>query len=88
MNSDVFGKLSSLPDALANYVFMLCMQEDQLFWVYPTCKNELIRETSNVICSQCDVMYPLVGSIPDLRLAGDSWLDHDEDLDQARFLLR
>jgi SAM-dependent methyltransferase len=33
-------------------------------------------------------MYPLVGSIPDLRLAGDSWLDHDEDLDQARFLLK
>lgn len=31
----------------------------------------------------CGVNYPTIGNIPDLRISGYNWLDHDKDLENA-----
>ncbi len=37
-------------------------------------------------CSGCARDFEIVAGIPDLRVAGDSWIDFDEDLAIAREL--
>lgn len=57
-----------------------------MIWVCPACRGILTTTADSVRCQSCNADYPRVGNIPDLRLPGDSWLDHDEDLENARSL--
>jgi SAM-dependent methyltransferase len=58
----------------------------QDIWRCPQCKGPLINAENHLRCNRCPKEYESIGGVPDLRLAGDSWIDFDEDRAIAREL--
>ena len=52
----------------------------------PRCHGTLRPDAESLRCL-CGSVYPVIGGIPDLRLAGASWIDYEEDRRTARNLL-
>jgi ubiquinone/menaquinone biosynthesis C-methylase UbiE len=48
-------------------------------WRCPRCRGELHEHGQKLTCRGCSTEYPIVAGIPDLRIPGPSWIDHDED---------
>jgi 2-polyprenyl-3-methyl-5-hydroxy-6-metoxy-1,4-benzoquinol methylase len=59
---------------------------DSYFWHCPRCRGELKKNRELVCCQACDSQYQSVGDIPDLRIAGVSWIDQEADRQQAKAL--
>lgn len=55
-------------------------------WHCPGCQYELVQHSENLYCQKCNHHYESVGGIPDLRLAGSSWIDFDADRQRAKNL--
>ncbi len=51
------------------------------------CRGELAENEANIACRACGSTYQTFGGIPDLRLPGASWIDHEEDRAQARQMI-
>ena len=56
-------------------------------WRCPRCKGPLAEGSDSLACDACAASYAVIGGIPDLRLPGPSWIDHEADRVQARRLL-
>jgi len=59
----------------------------QFVWHCPRCRQPLATGTEGLACTGCDAGYACIGGIPDLRLPGPSWIDHEADRNTARRLL-
>ena len=59
----------------------------QFTWHCPRCRQPLAAAAEGLACTGCHAGYPCIGGIPDLRLPGPSWIDHEADRDAARRLL-
>ena len=54
-------------------------------WCCPRCRGALAAEGPDATaCAACGARYACVGGIPDLRLPGPSWIDHEADRALAR----
>src|SRR4051812_43900876 len=58
-----------------------------MLWRCPRCIGQLEQMDEGLTCVGCGASYNCVGGIPDLRLPGPSWIDHEVDCAQARWLL-
>jgi 2-polyprenyl-3-methyl-5-hydroxy-6-metoxy-1,4-benzoquinol methylase len=58
-----------------------------MIWRCPRCKGPLDTGSRGLACAACSATYECVGDIPDLRLSGPSWIDHQNDRAQAHRLL-
>jgi SAM-dependent methyltransferase len=56
-------------------------------WRCPRCRGPLGPRATVLACGGCSVEYPTFEGIPDLRVPGASWIDHERDRDDARRLL-
>ena len=60
-----------------------------MMWQCPRCGGELTRTAADAIrCGRCGHDHPVIGDIPDLRVPGPSWVDHERDRAEARDLLQ
>ncbi len=58
-----------------------------MIWRCPHCRGTLgARADAAVECASCGTVYPAVAGIPDLRIDASSWIDCDEDREQARHI--
>lgn len=57
-----------------------------MIWCCPRCFGDLVEKPGEAQCIECGAVYPIVQSIPDLRVQGRAWLDVEEDAAQARRL--
>ena len=55
-------------------------------WWCPKCRGKLEEGPESLYCDACDNRYEMIGGIPDLRLPGTNWLDHEADRQQAQTL--
>jgi len=55
-----------------------------LIWCCPKCHGSLAGFGGGLRCRSCGTSYPCFEGIPDLRVAGASWVDHEQDQAQAR----
>lgn len=53
-------------------------------WRCPRCRGVLGRRHEVLECSSCQSSYATVNGIPDLRIDAPSWIDCDQDREQAR----
>lgn len=51
--------------------------------VCPACRSPLERGGDELACRSCDRRFPVVAGIPDVRLAGDSYLSLEDDRSKA-----
>ncbi len=58
-----------------------------MLWRCPFCRDPLAGDAEELTCASCRRPYPVLGGIPDLRIPGTSWVDHDADRAAARRLL-
>ena len=58
-----------------------------MIWCCPRCRGELVEVDKDVACNVCGMRYPSFEGIPDLRVEGPSWVDHEKDQAQARQLI-
>lgn len=58
-----------------------------MIWRCPRCRGELAEHDETLACGACAVSYPCFDGIPDLRLPGPSWVDHEKDRDAARRMI-
>ncbi len=58
-----------------------------MIWRCPRCPGELAENEANIACRACGSTYQTFEGIPDLRLPGASWIDHEEDRAQARQMI-
>ena len=58
-----------------------------MIWRCPRCRGELAEIDEGVACDVCGVNYQSFEGIPDLRVAGPSWVDHEKDQAEARQLI-
>jgi len=56
-------------------------------WRCPRCRGGLIVASETLTCHSCSAAYPSIEGIPDLRLPGASWVDHEADRAEARRLM-
>lgn len=61
--------------------------QTRVLWRCPRCRGELVDRTEALRCGACEADYSLFEGIPDFRLAGASWIDHDADRAEARRLI-
>jgi SAM-dependent methyltransferase len=54
-----------------------------LQWVCPTCRSDLDADDAALHCGQCQVRYPVIAGIPDLRVGPDPWIGLVEDRRKA-----
>lgn len=59
-----------------------------MIWCCPICRGELVDDAENTECRACGHIFGRVDCIPDLRVAGPSWIDLDEDRRRAAALVR
>lgn len=52
----------------------------------PHCRSDLLEIEEGLACIRCERQFGTVAGIPDLRVAGGSWIDFDHDLDVAHEL--
>lgn len=57
-----------------------------VIWCCPRCKGDLLWCDLKISCRSCRTVYERIDGIPDLRVAGDSWIDFSEDSARARRL--
>ena len=57
-----------------------------MIWVCPRCRGALANDQASLRCGGCSSRFEVIDGIPDLRVAGDSWIDFDDDLSLARRL--
>jgi len=57
-----------------------------MIWCCPRCHGDLEDRGLTLRCRSCRSVYETVAGIPDLRVAGDSWIDREPDLESARRL--
>jgi SAM-dependent methyltransferase len=50
-----------------------------MIWRCPTCRSSLDSIDTDLCCDPCQVRYPVIHDIPDLRVTRDSWIDLHED---------
>jgi SAM-dependent methyltransferase len=55
-----------------------------MIWRCPRCRGELAEIDEGVACEVCGINYQSFEGIPDLRVGGPSWVDHERDRAQAR----
>jgi SAM-dependent methyltransferase len=53
-------------------------------WRCPRCRGALVSEIEGLRCDPCSAVYPTFEGIPDLRLPGASWIDHEADRAEAK----
>lgn len=53
-------------------------------WCCPTCRGSLAQDDDTLFCGHCDIQYPLIAGIPDLRDASLVRPEHLEDRKRAR----
>ena len=58
-----------------------------MIWRCPRCRGELVEVDKNVACNVCGKRYQSFEGIPDLRMEGPTWVDHEKDQAQARQLI-
>lgn len=58
-----------------------------VIWRCPQCRGALLASEEALQCKPCARSYPSIAGIPDLRLPGASWIDHEEDRAEARRLI-
>jgi SAM-dependent methyltransferase len=58
-----------------------------MIWCCPRCRGELAEIDEGLACGVCAVNYQCFDGIPDLRLAGLSWVDQEKDKAEARQLI-
>lgn len=56
-------------------------------WHCPRCRRQLLAQQGSLICHGCNVEYPLVSGIPDLRINAPAWVDQHGDRARAMSLL-
>jgi SAM-dependent methyltransferase/uncharacterized protein YbaR (Trm112 family) len=56
-------------------------------WRCPRCRGPLTDRSTSLACPACNASYPCFEGIPDLRLPGASWIDHEADRAEARRLI-
>ena len=59
-----------------------------MIWCCPACRGSLRADGDTLICTGCERRYATVEGIPDLRIDAPSWIDLDEDREQARRVAR
>ena len=47
--------------------------------VCPRCRGNLVSGDAALRCKRCSSVFPVVGGIPDLRVAPDPWIDFEAD---------
>ena len=57
-----------------------------MIWVCPRCRGALASDQESLRCGGCSSHFEVIDGIPDLRVAGDSWIDFGDDLNVARRL--
>ncbi|MBQ0816162.1 MAG: methyltransferase domain-containing protein [Marinobacter sp.] len=57
---------------------------DTMIWCCPTCHSSLDLVDTDLRCKSCQVRYPVIHDIPDLRVTLECWIDLDEDRERAR----
>lgn len=69
-------------------LFDMNIQNDNFaIWVCPKCHCTLENINNGLKCTSCNSSYEVFGGIPDFRLPGESWKNHDADKESARKLL-
>lgn len=58
-----------------------------MIWRCPRCQGPLAERSAALTCEACAVEYPCFEGIPDLRVPGASWIDHEADRSDARRLV-
>ncbi len=56
--------------------------------ICPQCRGELRQEPDSYSCHHCRRQYPILGGIPDFRLAPDPYIDIEEDRAKGLLLLQ
>lgn len=57
-----------------------------MIWVCPRCHGALSTVQAGLRCKVCSSTYEVIDGIPELRVAGASWIDFEDDLKLARRL--
>ena len=55
-------------------------------WCCPRCRGEISGNIEDLTCKSCRSVYPVIEGIPDFRLPGARWVDHEADRVVARRL--
>ena len=58
----------------------------RMAWCCPKCRAALPNSDDWIVCPDCKARYAVIEGIPDFRIAGDFWLDIDQDRLRAREL--
>lgn len=76
-----------MPDALPEVIQDKTNAILDPIWRCPRCRGGFVGTTDKLTCQSCHSVYPCIEGIPDFRLPGASWVDHEADREEARRLV-